>query len=119
MTQIDRHARLTALLYVLVAIVGPIRLMYIPGRLFGLWLLPLGRLVVRSRYLPRPIGWLLYVNGAAYMLLSFSGLLYPALAKSLSGALFPALFGEVVFMLWLLVRGVGAGGPLRAAPAGP
>jgi hypothetical protein len=33
---------------------------------FGLWLLPLGYLVIKSGYFPKPLGVLLIIGGIAY-----------------------------------------------------
>jgi len=35
---------------------------------FGLWLIPMGRLVHLSGWMPRPLGWILILGGAAYVL---------------------------------------------------
>lgn len=79
--------------------------------LWGLWLFPLGILTWRSnltpRILPRIIGVWLLVNGVAYVTLSFVGLLAPGIEDVVSNVAFPAQLGEIAFMLWLLVRGVG------------
>src|SRR5438445_6029397 len=45
--------------------------------LWGLWLLPLALLVYRSRFLPRFLGVWLIINGFAYVILSFTGILLP------------------------------------------
>jgi hypothetical protein len=68
---------------------------------WGLWLLPLGGLILKSRLLPRFIAIWLFLNGGAYMLVSGLGILSPSLEAKASGLLFPALLGEVVAMLWL------------------
>src|ERR1035441_8614619 len=44
---------------------------------WGLWLLPFGLLVMRSRFLPRILGAWLIVNGFAYVALSLTSLLWP------------------------------------------
>jgi hypothetical protein len=69
--------------------------------LWGLWLLPLGMLILKSRLLPRFIAIWLFVNAVAYILQCVLGLLSPPLAASVGGVLFPALLGEIAFMLWL------------------
>jgi Domain of unknown function (DUF4386) len=38
------------------------------GLFFGLWLIPMGWLTLRSGYLPRPLGWLLVGGGVGYLL---------------------------------------------------
>ena len=72
---------------------------------WGLWLIPLGILVYRSRFLPRFLGVWLIVNGFAYLANSFAGLLLPHYANAVGNFTFPALTGEVAFVLWLLIRG--------------
>jgi hypothetical protein len=73
--------------------------------LWGLWLVPLALLVIRSRFLPRFLGVWLIINGAAYMILNFTGLLFPQYYNALFNSAFPALLGEVAFMLWLVIKG--------------
>ena len=73
--------------------------------LWGLWLLPLAILVYRSRFLPRFLGVWLIINGIAYVVLSFTGLLLPQYENRISTLAFPALLGEMAFMLWLVIKG--------------
>ena len=73
---------------------------------WGLWLFPLAILVYRSRFLPRFLGVWLIINGLAYLAMSFTGLLLPQYRDMVSRIAFPALFGELAFMLWILVKGV-------------
>lgn len=73
--------------------------------LWGLWLLPLGLLVYKSRMLPRFIGIWLILNCFAYVTTSFVGLMLPQYEDAVSNALFPVLFGEVALVLWLLIMG--------------
>jgi hypothetical protein len=74
--------------------------------LWGLWLLPLGMLTYRSGFMPRFIGVWLIINGATYVVISFTGLLAPQYYGRVFNLAFPALLGEVAFMLWLVIRGV-------------
>ena len=73
--------------------------------LWGLWLIPLAILVYRSRFLPRFLGVWLIVNGLGYLVNSFTGLLLPHYENAVRSFTFPALTGEVAFVLWLLIRG--------------
>ena len=73
---------------------------------WGLWLLPLGLLVYRSKLLPRFLGAWLFLNGLAYLVLSATGLLVPQRAGLVSTIFTPVFLGEVALMLWLLVAGV-------------
>ena len=82
---------------------------------WGLWLLPLAILVYRSRFLPRFLGVWLIINGLAYLIISFTGLLLPQYEDTVSNIAFPALLGEMAFMLWLVIKGAKPQ-PLDAAP---
>jgi hypothetical protein len=73
--------------------------------LWGLWLLPLAILVYRSRFLPRFLGVWLVINGIAYVMMSFTGLLVPQYQNKLFILSQPALFGELALMLWLVIKG--------------
>jgi hypothetical protein len=81
---------------------------------WGVWLFPFGWLVRRSGYFPRILAWLLYVNGAAYLAIAATEVLWPTRAQTISRALTPALMGELAVMLWFLAA--GARGARTAAP---
>ena len=81
---------------------------------WGLWLLPFGVLVMISGFLPRILGVWLIINGFAYLAMSFTGLLLPQYEDMVSRVAFPALFGEIATMLWLLIKGAKVQ-PLAAA----
>lgn len=72
---------------------------------WGLWLFPLAILVYGSRFLPRFLGVWLFINGFALLVLSFTDLLLPQYKDLLFKIAFPAMLGEVAFMLWLLIKG--------------
>jgi hypothetical protein len=72
---------------------------------WGLWLIPLGILAYKSRFLPRLLGVWLIANGFAYLANSFTGLLLPQYQKAVGNFTFPILTGEVAFLLWLLIMG--------------
>ncbi len=72
----------------------------------GLWLLPLGFLVFRSGFLPKLLGILLVIAGAGYVIdwltqLQFHGV--PTVSQF-------TFWGELVFALWLLIKGVNVDG---------
>jgi hypothetical protein len=73
--------------------------------LWGLWLLPLAILVYRSRFLPRFLGVWLVINGFAYVIMSFTGELFPQYQDKVFIISQPALFGELALMLWLVIKG--------------
>jgi hypothetical protein len=49
--------------------------------------------------------WLI-INGFAYLAISFTDLLLPRYEDMVSNIAWPAIFGELAFMLWILVKGV-------------
>jgi hypothetical protein len=73
--------------------------------LWGLWLLPLAVLVYRSRFLPRFLGIWLVINGFAYVILSFTGILLPEYQNKVFIYCQPAFFAEIALMLWLVIKG--------------
>ena len=87
--------------------------------LWGLWLFPLAILTYRSRFLPRFLGVWLIINGFAYVLLSLTGELLPQYQEKVFIYSQPALFAEIAFMLWLLVKGAKPPAPAAAASTSP
>ncbi len=85
---------------------------------WGLWLLPLGWLVLRSRRLPRVLGALLVLGGLGYALDVSAELLVPGYADWwISGYMtLPAALGEIGTCLWLLLFGLRAGRRGAALP---
>jgi hypothetical protein len=73
--------------------------------LWGLWLLPLAMLVYKSHFLPRFLGVWLAINGVAYVILSFTGVLFPQFEGKVFLFSQPALFAELAFMFWLVIKG--------------
>jgi Domain of unknown function (DUF4386) len=83
---------------------------------WGLWLLPLAWLVYKSRFLPRFLGVWLALGGFAYVILCVTSILAPQYQGRLFSFFQPAFFGELAFMLWLLVKGAKVR-PLAVAAA--
>jgi hypothetical protein len=75
---------------------------FIP-QFLGLWLLPLGYLVFKSGFLPRILGILLMIGCFGYLIDAVLFFLFANSAATLS--LF-AFIGELLFALWLLIKGV-------------
>jgi hypothetical protein len=76
------------------------------GLFFGLWLVPMGWLVVRSRWLPRSLGQLLMVGGVGYVVGTFVTYVF-ANADLLAGLLtVPATLGELWIVGYLIIFGV-------------
>lgn len=80
---------------------------------WGLWLFPLGILVLKSWFVPRILGFFLIAACFAYLASSFTSLAVPAQGKIVSRAAIPfEALGELSFLIWLLV-----GGAKRPVPA--
>jgi hypothetical protein len=78
----------------------------VAGVFFGLWLIPMGWLVVRSRWLPLWLGRVLLVGGAGYVLSAFVSYLFPD-AGLVTGLLtVPATIGEFWIIGYLIIIGV-------------
>ena len=76
---------------------------------FGFDILCTAYLVLRSTFLPRIIGVLLTIGGAAYLVNSFTALLAPGLATHLVPWIqLASLLGEGSLCLWLLIVGIDA-----------
>jgi hypothetical protein len=70
--------------------------------IFGIHLVLLGYLISRSGYIHWIIGILLIIDGLGWVTDSLQPFLYP---NAHLGFLFITFFGELVFMLWLLIMG--------------
>ena len=74
---------------------------------WGLWLLPLGYLVFRSRMLPRTLGVLLMLGCLGYLIDVFGSTAAPGYSATYLArfATVPASIGEIGTCLWLVVFG--------------
>ncbi len=75
---------------------------------FGLWLLPLGYLVIRSGYFPKTLGVLVMAAGCGYLIYLCSVFLTPGISDRIwqFATLPAAAAGELTFLVWLLIKGV-------------
>ena len=69
---------------------------------FGIYLSLLGYLVLKASCIPKIFGWLLIIAGFGYIITSMGNFLFPDINTDLVMITF---FGELIFMVWLLVRG--------------
>ena len=69
---------------------------------FGIHLGLLGYLVFRSNYMPRILGILLVIAGLGYLLSNLKPFLFPTMNLDFAQYTF---YGELIFMLWLLIKG--------------
>ena len=72
---------------------------------WGLWLMPFGWLVVRSKFLPRWLGYWLLVDGVCWVIYAVTSFLAPEFDDLLFKVFQPAFFAELAMMLWLLIAG--------------
>lgn len=72
---------------------------------WGLWLFPFGILVIRSGFIPRFIGYLLFLAGCGYVADSFTAVLLPAYRQSVGQVAGIFEFAELSIILWLLIWG--------------
>ena len=105
---------------VMLALHSSNNLILVSAIFWGLWLLPLGWLVIRCDFMPRVIGYMLML-GAIFYGLAFAG---PVLVSNYDDTLLsdivgyatgiPSIAGEFATALWLLVFGTRR----RTVPAG-
>ena len=81
---------------------------------FGLWLLPLGYLVVKSGYFPKVLGVLLVIGCFGHLVDVFARFLAPDFGANISPfVMTPAAVAELSFIAWLLVKAVRVPEPDR------
>ncbi|MEO3816793.1 DUF4386 domain-containing protein [Plantactinospora sp. B24E8] len=73
---------------------------------FGLWLIPMGSCVLRSGWMPRPLGWILVAGGVGYLLSAFVRYLAPDAQVVADALVLPATVGEFWMIGYLLIHGV-------------
>ncbi len=73
------------------------------AQLLAVWLLPLGYLVFKSGFLPKILGILLMIAGFGFLIDFVTFFLFPNFDVTLSLFTF---WGEALFALWLLIKGV-------------
>ena len=81
------------------------------GLFFGLWLIPMGWLTLRSGRMPRPLGWILIAGGIGYLLATYVTYVIPD--ADILAELLPlgATVGEVWMIGLLLWKGAGDPAP--------
>ncbi len=72
---------------------------------WGLWLFPFGILVIRSGFIPRVLGVLLFIAGSGYLASSFTSLLLPSYRHLVDQFAMVLTIGELPIIFWLLIWG--------------
>ncbi len=70
---------------------------------WGLWLIPMGILIIKSKFLPKWLGYANLIVAASYMVDFVAGIFAPELGVAITETLG---FLEIIFPFWLLIRGV-------------
>jgi hypothetical protein len=71
---------------------------------WGLWLFPLGALIYKSGWFPKFVGVVVIIAGIGYLLVALLGIVSPR-PNPVLDILEILTFGEVVWLLWLVIRG--------------
>jgi len=87
------------------------------GIFFGMWLLPMGWLVLRASPMPRLLGWLLLVGGLGYVASTLVLVLLPDATGFADAMLIPSTVAELWMITYLLWRGIT--GHLFLVPRAP
>ena len=85
---------------------------------WGLWLLPLGILVIKSRFFPKILGVLQLIACFGYLASFLVGMLFPGSGGIVRSIITVMLFGELPFIFWLIIVGARLKPPRQPAPAG-
>jgi hypothetical protein len=73
---------------------------------WGLWLLPLGLLIIKSEFIPKMLGIFLIIACCGYVVWAVSRLLFPDFAILIAPVTSIAKFGELPIIFWLLIMGI-------------
>lgn len=73
------------------------------GLFFGLWLMPMGFLVIKSNYIPKVIGYFLLLTCLGYLVDFLFFTLNIEIGIVLSEFTWP---GEIMMVFWLMIKGV-------------
>ena len=86
---------------------------------WGLWLFPFGTLVIRSGFIPRFLGFLLFIAGAGYLVATFTVLVLPTYKQVGNQIAMILELGELPIIFWLLIWGAKVPTTIRTGTAQP
>jgi hypothetical protein len=81
---------------------------------WGLWLFPFGMLVIRSGFIPRVLGVLLFLAGGGYLAFAAVSVVAPQYAHVVGSVAMILELGELPIIVWLAIWGARTQ-PVRAA----
>ena len=96
-------SQLNALAYILMRLHS--RAILVAEIFWGLWLVPFGLLVIQSRFIPRVLGYLLFLAALGYLASSLTFLLLPGYGPVVDRFASRLPFCELPIILWLLIFG--------------
>jgi len=74
---------------------------------WGLWLFPLGLLIIKSKFIPKIFGILLIFGCFGYLVPSFTYIISPYYGKFIFPiSTIPSAVAEILIILWLLIKGI-------------
>ena len=76
---------------------------------WGLWLFPFGTLVIQSRFIPRFLGYLLWIAAFGHLANSAAALLWPEHRQAVAQFANPLQMAELAVIFWLLIWGARVG----------
>jgi hypothetical protein len=77
---------------------------------WGLWLFPFGILIIRSSFIPRLLGILLFIAGSAHVISSFTSLLLPPYEHVVDQFAMVLKMGEMPTVFWFIIKGLWPSG---------
>jgi hypothetical protein len=108
----DPH-QLDALAYLFIRLDGQ---GFVVAQIFwGLWLFPFGVLVIRSGFIPRFLGYLLFIAAVGYIANSVAALIVPAYRHTVAQFADRLQMAETPIIFWLLIWGAKSQGSREAS----
>ena len=98
----DQH-QLDGLAYLFIRLHG--QMLVVAQIFWGLWLFPFGILIIRSGFIPRFLGYLLFIAAVGYIANSFAALIIPAQRQSVARFADILQIAETPIIFWLLIWG--------------
>lgn len=90
----------------------------VAGIFFGLWLIPMGYLVLKSRTMPRVLGFVIIAGGIGYIVATYVGFLLPNAADAADSLTWIAAIGEFWIIGYLLIKGLRTPGTRAGVTSG-